>query len=502
MNRRILVQVTAPAVLIGLLLFGACLVSAWYVNHLQGKMNHVLDKNVSSLRAGQQMEICVRQLRLHCFAYLVDPDVQQLATIHEDNERFQQWLLLAAESAENQEEKTYLRAIKEGYDSYQTEFEQLRSELKQTGPRRDFRKLADAGPLRPVIDCCRKYSALNDAMMTQVSQENAELTRGLRLTMLMLGLGGPLGGLLSGYGIARGLTQSLYRLSVRVQDVAHQLELEEHVASVRLIPSSDLRQLDGQLDWVVARVTAVMERLQHQQSHMLRAQQLAALGQLAASVAHEVRNPLTAIKMLVEVGLREDRPRPVTHEKLQVIHAEILRLEQRVQNFLDFARPPALQPGPCDLRSLVEQSVELIRARAGQQNVRLHICCPAAAVVGQVDREKICTVIVNLLLNALDAMPRGGSLEVCLEPSAQRGIVLSVSDTGKGIASEIAAHLFQPFNSSKPTGSGLGLSISKRVIEEHGGSITGNNRLDGGAQFTITLPQPVREDHYAAASGR
>jgi signal transduction histidine kinase len=492
MNRRLLIQVAAPAVLIGLLLFAACLVSTWYVNRLQTGMNDMLSKNVASLRAGKEMEISVRQLRLHCFAYLVDPDPTLLQTVYKDNERFQEWLALADQSALTATEQALVAAIKEGYNTYLHDFERMRGEVAETGPRRDFHKLADAGPLRPVIDCCRKYSALNDEMMTQTSRDNTELTRWLRWTMLLLGIGGPLGGLLSGYGIARGLSRSLYRLSVRVQDVAHQLD--EDVAAVRLIPAGDLRDLDQQLDRVVERVAKVMERLQRQQWQMLRAQQLAALGQLAASVAHEVRNPLTAIKMLVEVGLRENPPRPVTREKLQVIHGEVLRLEQRVQNFLDFARPPALQRSAHDLRSLLEQALELVRARARQQTVQVQVRCPDVPVFALVDCEKLRTVIMNLLLNALDAMPRGGDLTVVLQQAPEAGIALTVADTGRGIAPEITEHLFEPFASTKPTGSGLGLSICKRVVEEHGGTITGANQSNAGACFTVCLPALAPED--------
>src|SRR5204863_1094128 len=124
---------------------------------------------------------------------------------------------------------------------------------------------------------------------------------------------------------------------------------------------------------VLRRVSEVGERLRRQTDEVLRAQQLSAVGQLAASVAHEVRNPLMSMKMLVEAALRDHKPRPFTPDNLRIVHGEILRLEQTVQGLLDFARPPKLKKQPCDLRSVVGQAVELIRARARQQKVNVEM---------------------------------------------------------------------------------------------------------------------------------
>jgi two-component system sensor histidine kinase HydH len=259
-------------------------------------------------------------------------------------------------------------------------------------------------------------------------RESERVSDRLSLTMLLLGLGGPAGGLLAGYGIARGLTRTFHR-----------------------------------------------------------SEQLAAVGQLAAGVAHEVRNPLTSIKMLVEAALRRPEGKGLTREDLQVIHAEVKRLEGTVQNFLDFARPPRLQRAPCDLRAVVAQSVDLVRARANQQGVTLDVRSPDGALMADVDGGQITTVLVNLFLNALDAMPRGGRLEVRAEASGDAAVI-QVADTGPGLAAAVVPHLFTPFVSTKPTGTGLGLSISRRVLEEHGGTIRAGNRPEGGAVFTVTLP--------------
>src|SRR5205085_5340866 len=131
---------------------------------------------------------------------------------------------------------------------------------------------------------------------------------------------------------------------------------------------------------------------------MLRAEQLSAVGQLAASVAHEVCNPLTSVKMLVEAALRPQTFKSLTREDLQVIHGEVGRLEKTVQSFLDFARLPTPQRRIVNLREVVEQTLELVRARARQQHVEMTLDAPDAPIQADIDPGQIRTVLVNLFL--------------------------------------------------------------------------------------------------------
>ena len=128
-----------------------------------------------------------------------------------------------------------------------------------------------------------------------------------------------------------------------------------------------------------------------------------------------------------------------------------------------------------------------MRSRARQQGVSIDVKAPDEALTADVDRGQVCTVLVNLFLNALDAMPRGGRLDVRAEGSAD-GAVLEVADTGPGIAPEISSKLFQPFMTTKPHGMGVGLSISRTIIEAHDGQIFAENRAGQGALFRIRLP--------------
>ena len=192
--------------------------------------------------------------------------------------------------------------------------------------------------------------------------------------------------------------------------------------------------------------------------------------------------------MLVEAALRPQAPRPINMEDTKVIYREVIRLEQTVQQFLNFARLPAPKVAPCDLREILGQAWELVRVRAKQQQVEPAFHMPSEAVIVSVDAGQLTTVMVNLFLNALDAMGTEGRLEVHLTPVEQGAIRLRICDSGPGISPEIQEKLFQPFASSKPHGTGLGLYLSGRILDEHGGQISADNLPEGGACFTITLP--------------
>ncbi len=337
---------------------------------------------------------------------------------------------------------------------------------------------------------------LNKQEMDETAYESEAVSRRAQMAMVLAGLLGPVSGLIIGFGIARAVRRSIARLSVRLEDVRAQLDQE--VASVRLSAGSELGDLDRQLDHVVDRVRAVAEQVQRQQQEMLRSEQLAAVGQLAASVAHEVRNPLTSIKMLVGAALRSPATQALTADDLGVIYKEVGRLEQTVQGLLDCARPPRAQRQPADLRALLSEAIGLVRARALQQGVQVAVHQPDEPVVAAVDRGQFSTVLVNLLLNALDALPQGGRIDVALRGGPD--LEITVEDNGPGISPVVLPRLFTPFASTKATGTGLGLNICKRVLAEHGGTISAANRPEGGARFTVMLPL-IGDTRIAQAAG-
>jgi PAS domain S-box-containing protein len=274
-----------------------------------------------------------------------------------------------------------------------------------------------------------------------------------------------------------------------------------HSARRRSFPEADLHFVQA-----VANVVATVmdrqrdeERLRNQQ--MLRAEQMAAIGQVAAGVAHELRNPLTSVKGLVQVNLREADSRGLPTEDLRVIEHEVRRMERTLQTFLDFARPPRLYRQRLDLNGIVDRVTSLVGGRARKQTVQLNFARPSDLVAGDGDEDQLQQLILNLVLNALDALPSGGAIDIELRPPRDGLVELLVRDTGPGIAPNILPKVFETFVSSKETGIGLGLPVSRRIAEEHGGTLAAFNLPTGGACFVLRLPAPTGRGTGVASGG-
>ncbi len=239
--------------------------------------------------------------------------------------------------------------------------------------------------------------------------------------------------------------------------------------------------------------------LMARETEALRAQQMTTLAQLATGVAHEIRNPLTSIKMLIQVNRSKFASEGLPTDDLELVEQEIRRMERSVNSLLDYARPEQGEQKAFAIQSVIRKAVQLIDGRCGQQRVKLKIECDDSPIMLNGDASQVQQLLLNLVLNALDAMPDGGELTVRANASGER-LELSVIDTGDGIREDMFDKLFVPFSTSKPTGVGLGLGICRRIASSHGGILTGQNRIEGGAEFRLCLPLQVPESNEAKES--
>ncbi len=233
-------------------------------------------------------------------------------------------------------------------------------------------------------------------------------------------------------------------------------------------------------------------RVKDLEEDVRRARHLASLGQMAAQVAHEVRNPLNAISLTVGRLAREVKVAPENEDGFRrlsgVIRSEIGRLNGIVEEFLALARAPRLALAEADFSALVERVASLYREEAAAAGVSLAVERPSEHLIALLDEEKFLHVAANVVKNAMDACGPGGSVTVTLSRSP--GFVsMTVSDTGPGLSPETLDRAFEPFYTTKPQGSGLGLATALAVVREHGGSMTLANRQPGpGAVCTVKLP--------------
>lgn len=482
--RRLVLKLTAPWVFVGVCLVAVSALSLWELDRARRNLSRVLSQNVAGIRAAARMEDAVRRLRSANLEYLLDGQEESREEILRCHGDFVEWLDFAKKISPSEEEQAMLLRISEGYTQLKKEIEQFNLQYKREFPPKSYRELTNAHPLNLVIEPCRDLVRVNEESIQSLVEVEAVWSQRVHWIFLTLGLFAPLIAAVVGYNFARRMGNRLLRLQIQIGDTARQLQ--EGVADIEVQPSATIDELDAQMQYLSRRIQDIAMELSRHQRDSIRHQQLAAVGQLAASLAHEIRNPLTAIKMLVESGLRDSRPRPMSKESLLVVHREVERLEQTVQELLDFARPPTLKRSVAPLSVMIDRAVELVNARAKRQQVTVQVLGGADANV-DVDEGQMRSVFVNLLLNSLDAMPSGGTILVRSERS-NGAIAVHVIDSGPGISEDAMDSIFLPFSSTKSTGTGLGLSICKRIVELHQGTILAKNHSKGGAELVVTLP--------------
>src|SRR3954471_7029321 len=235
-----------------------------------------------------------------------------------------------------------------------------------------------------------------------------------------------------------------------------------------------------------SRLEEVYRELQNNVEHLKRAARMTGLGHLSAGLAHEIRNPLASIEGAAYVAQTEPDPARAS-EFLDIIRKETARLNGLVTQFLEFARPRPPQMISTDAAALTDSVLTLVRQVAAQNNVSLRRTFDGNIAPVKCDPEQMKQVLLNLVLNAIQAMPRGGEVSVSAEKS-EGMLILKVKDTGPGIPSERVDEVFDPFFTTKQNGTGLGLPIAFQIVEQHGGELAIDTNSPKGCSFAIRLP--------------
>ncbi|HEX8440944.1 ATP-binding protein [Archangium sp.] len=227
--------------------------------------------------------------------------------------------------------------------------------------------------------------------------------------------------------------------------------------------------------------------LKHAQEQLVESERLAALGELSAIVAHEVRNPLGAIFNVLATLRRYVEPTDSNHTLIAIVEEEANRLNRMVDDLLDFARPPSPDLQPVPLEPLLQEAVRT--ATSGQTRVRVEWALEQDVPPVPVDERMMRQAFLNLAINAVQAMPQGGTLRVAARRCSEHpGALVEFTDTGPGIPLELREQLFKPFFTTKATGTGLGLAIVQRTLKTHSGRITLESPPGGGTTFRLVLP--------------
>jgi signal transduction histidine kinase len=262
----------------------------------------------------------------------------------------------------------------------------------------------------------------------------------------------------------------------------HDVSWGEMVLAVQSVPFQDQQGGTGGAICLARDVT--QERMMEQQ--VLRVEKMAAIGELAAGAAHEIRNPLTAIRGFIQ--LLQARSQRANGDYYQIIINEIDRIDEIIHDLLLLARPSELHRVETSLSDLVEEVLLLHHSEFGRQSIRLTRHYDEILGTILVDPKMFRQILLNLLRNAVQAMPNGGHISVTIQVRDAEHVALAIADTGAGISAENLRRLFDPFFTTKEEGTGLGLSLCYSIVQAHQGHIDVESKLGEGTTFTIILP--------------
>lgn len=491
-------KVVAPTVLVSVLWIVVSLGTSLVLRRWDQSQTGLLDQSRNVIRAAGAMQQSLWRLQATLLeaAELLETGRSQRQRFQAEAEGverdFEQASARAGDNVSTAEEKSLIETINRKFAAYQA-FSGKQMARDDLLPEEAAVSVETAMRLaRAVAQPCEELSDLAQRLTSEAFKRRDRLRSKVETVRIGFIIVGPAVGILLGLWVARGLHHTISEISVTLGTASG--DLEQQIGRVEVRPTAELQGLPAlqqQVQAVSTRIKQVVEELQRTRREAVRAERLAAVGELAAGVAHEMRNPLTSVKLLIQTVQRHQSAASPDAERLKVVEQEIARMETTLKELLDFARPAVLRRVQHDVRDTLQRALTLVASRAQQAGVVVEAKLGSVPAVVDADPQQLDQVFVNLLLNAVEAMADGGSLHVAVDRSeADAGGMLRIvfRDTGTGIPDEVMSRLFEPFVTSKERGIGLGLAISRRIMQEHGGQLTASNPPHGGAMFVVQLP--------------
>ena len=394
-----------------------------------------MKENVSSLKAAEELEIALLSQKGLVSSYLLDNNPIWLKTLEEKKKDFEVWFKRAQEVALTDNEKKILKDIQLLYKNYDNQRNRVIRTFQSGNPMEAKRILLS--DVKTSIDLlyqkCEDLILANEALIAEAeASSQGNVVRMTALIWVTIAFTLFLGGLM-GFLIARKINEQLVRSA-----------------------------------------------------------KLASLGQLSANIAHEIRNPLASIKMRLYTLKQELTKGSAVKDDIQVIEEEIERMEKTVKSFLDFAKLPPPNLEKSRIIPLIESTINLVTPKMSLQNIQIQKKFAVDNLEAVIDKEQIRQVLLNVMLNAIEAMPNDGTLEIgaCInnDKNSSKTLDITVKDTGVGISTEIQKKILEPFFTTKADGTGLGLFIASRIMQAHNGKIEIDSRVGEGTVVTLKIP--------------
>ncbi len=453
-----------------LALFGLIILSGgsfmiWYTYQMEALVTQLVDTDVTALQEVGALESDLANQKGFVSFFFIDGDTKWLDQLDKYRQSFSRRVDTIKQGASSEEDREIINQIKAQYDEYITTKDQVIA-LYKAGKREQGAGLHQKARTQffGLLNLTQQYMNLHEERIHHTQEQSGIRAQHLRLmAVTTMSIAVLLGCFLAGI------------LVTQILGPVRQLALETDRSGGLEHPGDEVVALGHQVRTIIKDM-----------------EKFALVGKLAAGVAHSIRNPLTSVKMRLFSMERTLKLTPNQKEDFEVISEEIRHIDTIVGNFLEFSRPPKLKMQPTNLSDVVDNALQLLRHRLESFNVTPKVTRKQPPPLVSGDPEQLKEVLVNLVVNACEAMPRGGSITINeyqrTDNVGNHTAVLEVIDNGPGIPPSIQTKVLQPFFSTKEEGTGLGLPIAARIINEHGGRLDLKSREGKGTSFIISLP--------------
>jgi signal transduction histidine kinase len=472
----------------GISLIGG-LVMIWYTFQMQHLLTGLLKKNIAAFQAAEAMETALVNQKGFVTYYSLDNDPDWLRQFSEYRQIFKKRLDDARSLAQDADQLEAIEQIETRYEDYMLIKDRV-IELYKDGKRQEGALLHATirNQFMDILNLCENYKQLQTEGIRRAQGENNHEARRLRyIALLAVALSSTLAILLS-LMLSR---QILSPLAALLASASGRIQVDKSGNIVSALSNS--------VQGLIRNADNIQLELEKSREHLVQAEKLALVGKLAAGMAHSIRNPFTSVKMRLFSLNRALKLTNDQKEDFEVISQEIRHIDTIVQNFLEFSRPPKLSMQLISPSTIVDTTLRLLAHRLKSYNVSVRVERKSTLPKVVADPEQIKEVLVNLMINACEAMIEGGSIIIHEEENGQspaKQIRLRIADTGPGIPEAEREKIFQPFYTTKDDGTGLGLSIAKRIMDEHAGTLSISSTVGGGACFVMTLPITEKDREY------
>jgi signal transduction histidine kinase len=472
---------TILSLLVVITLLGG-VVMVWYTYRMQGLMNRIIDRDLTAFEAAVELETDLATQKGFVSYYFIDGNPEWLNKLAKHRLSFRAQVGKALSLTETKEQESLIARIGTEYAKYTALKDQVIGYYGAEEMEKGKRLHETLRPLfSNILDLCGKYKELSRKTIQEVQHKSSIQARKLRI--------------ISAAAILIVLILGILLAFVLVHDILQPVRLlvQETIRDKKQRRSGDeVRALKKGVHGLIEEYDHTYFELEKSREYLLQSEKMAMVGKLAAGTSHSIRNPLTSVKMrLFSLGRSLDLD-SAQQEDFDVISEEIGHIDNILQNFLEFSRPPRLKLQMISPSEVVDQTTLLLRHRLESCNGTLTIERAKPLPEVQADPEQLKEVFVNIVVNACEAVQDGVIITIREEEKSiddgNRVAIIRIIDNGPGIPKRIREKIFEPFFTTKEEGSGLGLSIVVRIIQEHGGSVSIETEEEKGASFVIMLP--------------